>query len=166
MSHEDRKRLWVDNFQTRLACRITAYLGLSLVVLVNFLFAWKLFWEGAVDLPAQFTEMILQYLPVGLCLLLVGPVMAWDAIRFSHRLVGPLVRFRRTMEDVASGVPVRPIKLREGDHLVELRDDFNRMLEALQVRGVHVLRHDPAQIEPPTLPNGGSIPANTTDGDQ
>src|SRR6478672_9139087 len=104
MSHEDRKRIWVDNFQTRLACRVAGYLALSLLVLVNFLFAWKLFREGVTDLPAQFAELVVDYLPVGACLLLIGPVMAWDAIRFSHRLVGPLVRFRRAMEDVANGV--------------------------------------------------------------
>ena len=74
--------------------------------------------------------------------------MAWDAIRFSHRLVGPLVRFRRTMQEVTRGEPVRPIKLREGDHLLDLRDDFNEMLDSLQRRGLPVLKpNDPATDE-------------------
>ena len=41
---------------------------------------------------------------------------------------------------------MRPIKLREGDYLTEMRDEFNRMLEELQKRGIPVLRPaDPAQ---------------------
>jgi hypothetical protein len=64
----------------------------------------------------------------------------------SHRLVGPLVRFRKTMQDIAAGEVVRPIKLREDDYLTEMRDDFNQMLESLQKRGVPVLAPvDPAK---------------------
>jgi hypothetical protein len=140
MGNEDRKRVWVDQFQTRLMWRIIGYLVLFLVVLVNFLFAWKLVLEGVHDLVQQWLEMIYQYLPVAVCLLLLVPAMGWDAIRFSHRLLGPLVRFRRTMQSIAKGEAVPPIKLREGDHLTELRDDFNQMLEALQRRGVPILK--------------------------
>jgi nitrogen fixation/metabolism regulation signal transduction histidine kinase len=76
------------------------------------------------------------------------PVLAWDTIRMSHRLVGPLVRFRKTMEAIADGEPVRPIKLRDGDYLTDLRDEFNRMLESLQKRGVPVMMPvDPAKEE-------------------
>src|SRR5581483_6824108 len=85
-----------------------------------------------------------DYLPAIFCLVLLVPVMAWDAIRFTHRLVGPLVRFRHTMKELTRGETVRPIKLREGDYLLDLRDDFNEMLESLQRRGVAVLNpHDP-----------------------
>jgi hypothetical protein len=140
VGHEERKKVWVDQFQTRLVWRIIGYLALFLAVLVNFLFAWKLVIEGAYDPVGQWLEMAREYLPVAVCLLLVVPAMAWDAIRFSHRLLGPMVRFRRTMQSIAKGEAVPPIKLRKGDHLTELRDDFNHMLEALQRRGVPVLK--------------------------
>ena len=65
--------------------------------------------------------------------------MAWDAVRFTHRLVGPLWRFRRTMMCIARGELVQPIKLRKGDYLGEFQADFNAMLESLQKRGVPVL---------------------------
>jgi len=140
MSRDQRQRIWVDQFQTRLTMRIGAYLALFLVVLVNFLFAWRLAAEGVTDLGEQFVRMLRDYLPVGICLMLLVPVIAWDAIRFTHRLVGPLVRFRTTMQSVADAEPVRPIRLREGDYLNDLRDDFNHMLESLQRRGVPVLK--------------------------
>jgi hypothetical protein len=140
MKQEERKKVWVDPFQTRLTVRIALYLVLFLVVLVNFLFVWRLATQGMDNPGEKFVGMLRDYLPVGICLLVLVPVMAWDAIRFSHRLVGPMVRFRRTMQSVAQGEPVRPVKLREGDYLTDLRDDFNQMLEALQRRGVPVLK--------------------------
>ncbi len=92
--------------------------------------------------------MLRDYLPVWICLLALLPVIGWDAIRFTHRLVGPMTRFRQTIQDVAHGQPVRPIKLRPGDYLTELRDEVNQMLESLQRRGLHVIKPvDPANEE-------------------
>jgi hypothetical protein len=153
LNYEERKRVWVDPFQTRLTVRIAAYLVLFLLVLGNFLFAWRLLSEGASNPAEQFVRMFWDFLPVLVCLLVLVPVMAWDAIRFTHRLVGPMVRFRRTMQSIAEGKMVRPIKLREGDYLTELRDDFNHMLESLQQRGVSVLQPGvPAEGEPAPKP--------------
>jgi len=140
MADEQRTQVWVDHFQTKLTLRIGAYLVVFLAVLFNSLFAWRLWVEGSSHPGEQAMRLLLDYMPVWICLLILVPVMAWDAVRFSHRLVGPLVRFRRTMQDVARGEPVRLIKLREGDYLTDLRDDVNEMLEALQRRGLPVLK--------------------------
>jgi hypothetical protein len=143
---EERKDVWIDPFQTRLIMRIAAYLVVFFVVFLNCLFAWKMIEEGPVDPTRQFFEMVRNYFPVIICLLILIPVMAWDTIRFSHRLVGPLVRFRKTMRAIAGGEAVRPIKLRDGDYLTELRDDFNKMLQELQRRGIEVIKPgDPAK---------------------
>jgi methyl-accepting chemotaxis protein len=146
---EERKRIWIDSFQTRLSLRIAGYLLVFLIVFVNFLFAWKMCEEGPLDPAHQFFEVIRANLPAFVCLLILAPVAAWDSIHFTHRIVGPLVRFRQAMQAIAEGEAVRPIKLREGDHLTELRDDFNAMLEALQKQGVNVLK----PIDPPAKPD-------------
>lgn len=142
MGGDERKMVWIDRFQTRLAWRIALYLGLLPPVFLNLLFAWTLITEGVHDPVQQFLSLLRQFAPIGVCLVIVLPVLAWDAIRFSHRLVGPLIRFRRAAQAIANGEAVRPIKLREGDYLDEFRDEFNRMLESLQRRGVPVLRAD------------------------
>ena len=142
MRNEERKRVWVDRFQTRLALRIGAYLALFLVVLINLLLSWKLATEGSGDPFGKIIALFRESLPLGVCLLILIPAMAWDAIRFTHRIVGPLVRFRQTIQSLARGEAVRPIKLRKGDYLNELRDDFNQLLDALQRRGVPVLKPD------------------------
>jgi methyl-accepting chemotaxis protein len=137
---EERKKVWIDPFQTKLTLRIAAYLGLFFVVFLNFLFVWKMVEEGPIAPWQQFLETMRANVPVIVCLLVLVPVMAWDTIRFSHRLVGPLVRFQKTVKTIAEGEPVRPIKLRDGDYLGDLRDDFNQMLEVLQKRGVPVIK--------------------------
>jgi hypothetical protein len=149
MGDEQRYKVWVDHFQTKLTLRISAYMVIFLVVLFNFVLAWRLWVEGPGNLTDQMWRLFLDYLPVGICLLVLIPVMVWDAVRFTHRLIGPLARFRRIFQDVAQGQPVRPIKLREGDYLTDFRDDINLMLEALQRRGSAVLKpKDPGQDEP------------------
>jgi len=135
MQTQDRKKVWIDPFQTWLSMRIGGYFCVFLIVLCNFLFAWKMIAEGPINPALQFVEMLSNYTPVFVCLFVLVPVMAWDAIRFSHRLVGPVQRFRKAMQAIAAREPIRPIKLREGDYLTELRDDFNKMLEELQKQG-------------------------------
>lgn len=143
---EERKKVWIDPFQTKLTLRIAGYLVVFFVVFTNFLFAWKMWDEGPTAPWAQFVDTLRSNLPVFVLLFILVPVMAWDSVRFSHRLVGPLVRFRRALQEVAAGHAIRPIKLRDGDYPTELRDDFNSMLEELQKRGVPVLKPvDPAE---------------------
>ena len=52
----------------------------------------------------------------------------------------PIHRFRQTLQSVTAGQPVRLLKLRDGDFLEEMKDDFNAMLEALQRQGVPALK--------------------------
>ena len=143
---EDRKRVWVDAFQTKLTYRIAGYLAVFFIVFSNLLFAWKLLEEGPIDPWGQLVATLRSNMPVFVLLLFLVPVMAWDTVRFSHRLVGPLVRFRKTMQDIAECEAVHPIKLRDADYLTDLRDDFNKMLEELQKRGIPVIKPtDPAE---------------------
>jgi hypothetical protein len=137
---EDRKKVWIDGFQTRLFFRIAAYWLIYQVALLNILFVWRLLQEGPGNPLEQYGRFFLDFYPALICFVLVVPILAWDAVRFSHRLIGPLYRFRKTMQTIANGEPVRPIKLREGDFMLDMRDDFNRMLEELQRQGANVLK--------------------------
>ena len=141
---DERTKVWIDVFQTRLMVRIGVYLVLFVVCLANLLFIGRLLAEGPGNPLEQYARVFVDYAPAFLCLAALLPILAWDALRFSHRLVGPLVRFRKAMQDLAAGEPVRPIRLRDGDFLLGMRDDFNTMLEALQRQGVPALKPTPA----------------------
>src|ERR1700716_861877 len=122
----ERKKVWVDEFQTRLMFRIGMYLVLFVFCLANLLYIWRLLEEGPGNPVEQYAGVLKDFAPALIFFAVLMPVLAWDAIRFSHRLVGPLVRFRSTLQSLAAGEPVRPIKLRDGDFLGGMRDDFNQ----------------------------------------
>jgi hypothetical protein len=141
----DRKKMWIDQFQTKLFIRIGVYMGFYLFCLGNLLFIWRLLEDGPGNPFYQYAQVMADNAPALICLLVLMPFLIYDAMQFSHRLVGPMVRFRRAMEAITRGEAIRPLKLREGDFLNEFRDDFNQMLLVLQKHGVQVL-----------LPNDGA----------
>jgi nitrogen fixation/metabolism regulation signal transduction histidine kinase len=76
-----------------------------------------------------------------ICLVvIVGIMFIYDAVRFTHRVVGPLVRFRRAFEAIRDGEDVAPVQLRKDDLLHELKDEFNQMLHSLESRGAITLK--------------------------
>jgi hypothetical protein len=133
--NETRKRVWVDPFQTKLTCRVGVYWLIYTLTLFNFLFAWRLIKEGPGDLLEQLGETAYDNIPLFLAFLFVAPWIAIDAVKFANRLVGPIYRFRKTMQSVTADEKVQPIRLRKDDFLLEMQDDFNAMLDAVEQRG-------------------------------
>jgi hypothetical protein len=133
-----RKKIWIDTFQTRLMIRVIAYCVLyQAMVWLLMAFSQRMF---------VFLEVLLQEpLPTGtwpptiVVLVLLTPLLVLDALRFAHRLVGPLYRFRQTMKALVDGEPVQRIRLRKGDCLEDFRDEFNRLLDTLEAKGLVVL---------------------------
>src|SRR5262249_36948226 len=123
-----RKKYWIDTIQTKLSLRIAAYCLIYQAVLwILLIFSQQL---------CVFLELLLQHpLPTGswlpsvLVLILLSPLLVNDVIRFAHRFVGPMYRFRKTIQALADGEPVQRIRLRKGDFLQEFKDDFNRLLD-------------------------------------
>jgi hypothetical protein len=137
---EERKKVWIDAIQTKLFVRIGMYWLIYTVALWNLLFIWRLLSEGPGDPLEQYGRFFLDYWPALVCFVVVVPALAWDAVRFTHRLVGPIYRFRKTIQALSNGEAVQPLKLRDDDFLKDMRDDFNRMLDTLQRQGAPVLK--------------------------
>ena len=55
------------------------------------------------------------------------------------------------MQAVAAGEPVAPVNLRQGDLLLDLRDDFNAMLKTLEEKGVVVLKRPEEAVADETV---------------
>lgn len=128
---ERRRIKIVDRFQRKLAVRMIAYWLIYQLTLFNFLFCWRLLSEGSGNLLEQYGRFLADYWPIFICFLIVVPALAWDAMKFCHRVAGPIVRFRQVSRDIALGKPVRRVQLRDGDELLELQNDFNAMLDRL-----------------------------------
>jgi hypothetical protein len=136
---EERKKIWIDSFQTKLFLRMGWYWLIYQVSLWNLVFVWRLLQEGRGNLLEQYGRFCLDYAPALLGCVLLLPILAWDSVKFAHRVVGPIYRFRKTLQALAAGQPVPLIRLRQGDFLTEMQDDFNKALETLQGQGVPVL---------------------------
>jgi hypothetical protein len=140
-----RKKIWIHRFQTRLSIRLGLYFGIYQLAV------WLLFWIDAriatlagtpADAAAVLGAILIPVANVGLALIFV-----LDAVKEAHRLVGPLYRFRRTIQAVTAGGNVELVRLRDGDHLQEIRDDLNALLRELEKRGAITIA-SPADGQP------------------
>lgn len=159
---EQRVRKVSDPFQWRIFLRILSYGFIYQVTVWNLLFCWRLLNHQGSFLE-QYREFFTEQYPILLCVLVLAPAFAWDAVKYCHRIAGPIYRFRMTVKDVAAERPVRLIKLREGDELLGLRDDFNAMLQALAARGAIELLPSPQEPRPSaTSPSASATLAEST----
>ena len=62
------------------------------------------------------------------------PLLLWDMMRYSHRIAGPIYRFRKEMEDHINGGPLNKVNLRDDDLLKEFQDTFNRFVSHIEVQ--------------------------------
>jgi methyl-accepting chemotaxis protein len=140
---QKRKKIWIDRFQTRLSLRIALYFVLYQVAV----------WAVAV-ISGHIAVRLLSESGEGagvycLALLVIAAGMLalmfiYDAVLFTHRIVGPLYRFRQILKAVAAGEEVALVTLRKNDFLVEMKDDFNEMLKGLEERGAITLKPEAA----------------------
>lgn len=137
-----RKRLFVNPaIQGRLLSRTAFYWVLYHAVLWMAMFLYRYgehrgaLLAGAAprtfaDLYGQFVR---EHFSLWICAFAILPIVLWDLLRFSHRVVGPLVRFQRTVESLTVGERVEEVRLRNGDLLVELQTSFNQYLASLRM---------------------------------
>lgn len=69
---------------------------------------------------------------LALCGMLFLPLFFWNALRLSHRIAGPLERFRIALDALRQGESVKPLTLRRDDLLVDFQQTFNRYLGHLE----------------------------------
>jgi hypothetical protein len=146
MDKNRRSRVMVNQFQGKLLWRFVMYWLIYQVTMWNFLFCWQLVGEGLGNPLEQYFRFVGQNYPALFCLAVLVPFFAWDAMRFTHRVAGPIYRFRRTIQAITAGEPVRRVKLRNGDQLNEVADDINEMLDALEERGAITIQRPPAKL--------------------
>jgi hypothetical protein len=128
-----RKRSLVDpTVQGGLVLRIIVYWVVFMTDVVLALMFWWLLASPVRDFNPCLGEMWSTYAPVVVVSIFLLPLGILDTIRFSNRFVGPLVRLRRSMRQLASGEAVAPIKFRRSDYWQELADEFNAVLERVQ----------------------------------
>lgn len=150
---EKRKHVWIDRFQTLLFVRIFFYFVFYQVA------AWSVVMierSGFRALEAVLGEDAASYFivfPVAV-IVVVSLLFAYDAVKLAHRVVGPLYRFRKTIQAVTEGDEVQLIKLRDGDLLQDMKNDLNGMLRALAERNAVTLKGGTPAAKESVAPQG------------
>jgi hypothetical protein len=133
-----RGRLFVHPaFQGRLMFRMTAYWAVYHVVLFHLLFLFGLFSQlisASVDAPSvtmlqRYRSFALDHVSIPVCFLVTLPLFLRYTLRFSHRLVGPFIRFRDVMTEMVQGKRVPEITLRRSDLPGDFLDAFNALIK-------------------------------------
>ncbi len=136
-----RKRLFVNReIQGRLLARTVLYWVLYHAVLWMAMFFFRYAeHRGAVTAgaePRSFADLYGQFVhensSLWVCSFAILPIVLWDLLKFSHRVVGPLVRFQRTLESLTAGKEIAVVKLRQGDLLSDLELAFNQFRASLR----------------------------------
>jgi hypothetical protein len=143
-----RRRTFVVNRQLQFSILLTSlsYVLLLVVVVSTALFAPLVLQLSQPDKNSTETsDAALQILYLHetywLPLLLTLLAIALHSVATSHRIAGPLYRFRRVCEAMASGVVPRPVTLRKGDKLKAELDAVNAMLETWRTMVAEAKRH-------------------------
>ncbi|MBI3469121.1 MAG: hypothetical protein HY000_39455 [Planctomycetes bacterium] len=132
--NKKRLKLFVDpKVQGALVGRILLYWVCYTLTVAIMVLAWRILYGGPARIfYLHFDDLWFKYgAAVVACLLLV-PLMALDVLRVSNRFVGPMLRLRRGIRQLAQGQHVEPIRFREGDFWHGFAEDFNALLVRLQ----------------------------------
>lgn len=135
-----RRNVYIDkNFQTRFILKFCALVavgaGLTIVALylllqqstsVSFIQA-----RVKVMTTADFIlPIMIQTLLVVMGFVSLGAIAVTLVV--SHKIAGPLFRFKQTFKDLASGNFSNQVRLRKGDQLGDVATDFNHMITVLR----------------------------------
>jgi len=76
------------------------------------------------------------YLRLSIGFVILLPIAIISAILASHKIAGPLVRIKRSLNQLIGGNYNLFVKLRKGDHLQDVADLLNKLSESLKKRHV------------------------------
>jgi hypothetical protein len=142
--------------QGRILGRIAAYWVLYHVVLWHGLFVYRFanyrsaITSGGEVVPFRelYGQFCIDFYPLIICAVFILPAFLLDFVRLTHRIAGPLIRFRTALQDMMAGKRVEEVTLRQRDLLTEYQEEFNQFLKYYNAR-IDAEGGDPAADEPP-----------------
>jgi hypothetical protein len=128
-----RRQLFVDReVQGALVLRAAGYWLFCLLTVTLMVLCWGVLTGPRAPATVVLGRLLSNYAPALLASLILLPIVLVDCTRFSNRFVGPLVRFRRSLRQLADGQDVRPIKYRDNDYWQDLAEGYNDLLKRMQ----------------------------------
>ena len=153
-----RRRMVVDpRFQYSLCAHAMAYASLVMTAVTAGLFG-PLLWQLSERAPNQSVDpdvaIVMLYMHERFWLLAAVCValVALGSLRLSHRIAGPLVRFKRNLRMLAAGQLPPPLRTRPHDYLKAEVDCLNEAVQGVAQRvaaaraSADALRHELAAL--------------------
>lgn len=130
--------------QGGVALRILLYWLACGVVATAMIITWRVVVSGPARVfYTHFDDLWFRFHPVIVASLLLLPLVLFDMLRFTHRVVGPMIRLRSALEALGRGEKVQPLQFRSKDHWHELAEGFNRALERVRDLEEQLQRQQP-----------------------
>src|SRR3954454_8916784 len=132
MGFPHRKKKFIDsNVQGALSRRIILHWLIFMLVTSVVAFVLQVLSDPFRGLSSHFKELWWSQGPFFLVMLFLLPVFVMDAIKLSHRFVGPIFSLRRAIQSIGKGETPRKLKFRQLDFWQDLAEDYNAMLSTL-----------------------------------
>jgi len=112
--------------QGSLMVRAAFYWLFCLLTITLMLICWNAYTGPSRRFVDLFLDFYYRYGPALVASLILLPIVMVDVLRTSHRFVGPVVRLRAALRELADGRPVQPLNFRDNDQWRELAAEFNR----------------------------------------
>lgn len=137
MSKHERRHYFVDRqVQGKLLGQLVNCWAVSLLTAGGLTIAGWIFVSPGVSGfvgPNSFMTKILPMVLVGLiAATLALPVMLWTMVRVTHRIAGPMVRFKRHLREAADTGKLLPLHFRDDDEWHELAELYNELVTRIQ----------------------------------
>jgi hypothetical protein len=130
MSQKRRQRLLVDlKLQGNILVHTALYWLYCLLGIAFVAASWILCVQHP-NTSGELLSMLWTTLgPAILGSLVLLPLVLLDSLRLSHRIAGPMIRFRKAMKSMAADEPTKPVLLRDDDFWSDFADDINQIIE-------------------------------------
>jgi len=127
MNRNRRPNVLIDSeVQGSLMVRAGFYWLFCLLTITLMLVCWNAYTGPSRRFVDLFLDLYYRYGPALAASLILLPVVMIDVLRTSNRFVGPVVRLRAALKDLADGRPAQPLNFRDNDQWRDLAMEFNR----------------------------------------
>jgi methyl-accepting chemotaxis protein len=106
-------------------------ISLGLLALLYLMLLHKLM-EVTVDQDPELVKNLILSMTIGT--VAVGALITFVALLSAHRVSGVHIKLKNTFERVAAGDMETQLRFRKNDHLEDVEDSFNQMMESLRSR--------------------------------
>lgn len=174
-----RKKLVNKQLQGQLMLRMVLHwIGYNGVVLFLSLLACMFMYcvsvvNGDVErtMQAEIVEFFARHKPMLIAMLLLLPIIMWDMLKTTHRVAGPVFKFKSELQKFVDTGKFETVKLRDNDFLMDFQDTWNQAVEranrelghpAVQTEQADIDRSASDDVIPPTGSSSTSVKSEST----